>query len=93
MMTFEDLEAWKEARKTVNLVYDLTKVSTIQKDFGLCSQIQRAAVSAMTNVAEGFERVGEKEKANFYNIPEHLWVRCAPLVMSSKTITRNSKTK
>jgi len=67
-MIFEDLEAWKEARKLVNSIYLMTQDGKISKDFGLCGQIQRAAVSAMTNVAEGFERTGHAEKINFYNI-------------------------
>jgi four helix bundle protein len=40
----------------------------LSRDFGLCSQCQRAAVSIMTNIAEGFERVHVAEKLQFYNI-------------------------
>jgi four helix bundle protein len=61
-MTFEDLDAWKEARKLVNEIYSMTQDNKLSGDFGLCSQIQRAAVSAMTNIAEGFERTGHAEK-------------------------------
>jgi four helix bundle protein len=50
-MVFEDLEAWQAARKTVNLVYDLTRQGSLAKDFGLKDQIQRASVSVMTNIA------------------------------------------
>ena len=67
-MKFEDLEAWREARSLVNQVYVLTRDEALKKDFGLCSQIQRASVSVMTNIAEGFERTGKAEKLNFYNI-------------------------
>ncbi len=67
-MVFEDLEAWKAARQTVNLVYNLTRQNTLAKDFGLKDQLQRAAVSVMTNIAEGFERSGSQEKLHFYNI-------------------------
>ncbi len=52
---FEDIDIWKEARKLVNMVYDLTGKSAFKKDFGLKEQIQRAAVSCMSNVAEGFD--------------------------------------
>lgn len=52
---FEDIEAWKEARKLVNKVYDLTDKKSFKKDFGLRDQIQRASVSCMSNVAEGFD--------------------------------------
>lgn len=67
-MVFEDLEAWQAARKTVNLVYDLTRQGLLVRDFGLKDQIQRASVSVMTNIAEGFERTGSQEKLHFYNI-------------------------
>jgi four helix bundle protein len=52
---FEEIEVWQESRKLVNLVYDLTIKSNFSKDFGLREQIQRAAVSCMLNVAEGFD--------------------------------------
>lgn len=67
-MVFEDLEAWQAARKTVNLVYRMTREGTLSRDFGLKDQIQRASVSVMTNIAEGFERTGSQEKLHFYNI-------------------------
>jgi len=52
---FEDIDVWKEARKLVNMIYDLTSKELFKKDFGLREQIQRAAVSCMSNVAEGFD--------------------------------------
>ncbi len=59
---FEDIEAWKEARKLVNMVYESIKSSKqFSKDFRLPSQIQGAAVSVMSNIAEGFSRKGTKE--------------------------------
>jgi four helix bundle protein len=67
-MKFEDLEAWREARALTKDVYALTRVGPIAKDHRLCSQIQAAAVSIMSNVAEGFERTGNQEKLHFYNI-------------------------
>lgn len=67
-MRFEDLNAWLEARELVREVYSLTKEKPLDRDFGLSGQIQRAAVSVMTNIAEGFERTGKAEKLNFYNI-------------------------
>jgi four helix bundle protein len=67
-MTFEDLDAWKNARKMVNGVYAITREKAISRDFGLASQIQRAAVSVMSNVAEGFERTHSAEKLQAYNV-------------------------
>jgi four helix bundle protein len=52
---FEDIEAWQTARELTRMVYALTEQRQFAKDFGLRNQIQRAAVSVMSNVAEGFE--------------------------------------
>ena len=67
-MKFEDLTAWQEARQLVHSVYKLTAMEKLNKDFGLINQIQRSAVSIMSNIAEGFERKNLKEKNQFYNI-------------------------
>jgi four helix bundle protein len=58
---FEDLTAWQRARELVGEIYAATRGQNLQRDFGMCSQIQRAAVSIMSNVAEGFERNRPKE--------------------------------
>lgn len=52
---FEDIEAWKTARELTRMVYVLTEQGPFAKDFGLKNQIQRASVSVMSNIAEGFE--------------------------------------
>ena len=52
---FEDTQVWQDARRLANLVYDLTEQGAFARDFGLKGQIQRAAVSVMSNIAEGFE--------------------------------------
>lgn len=67
-MRFEDLKAWQTARQLVSEVYSVVKHTDLARDFGLRDQLQRAAVSVMTNIAEGFERTGVPEKAQFYNI-------------------------
>lgn len=65
---FEDVEAWQRARELVGLIYKLTKKTAFEKDWGLKDQIQRAAVSIMANIAEGFERHSDKEFLQFlYN--------------------------
>jgi four helix bundle protein len=65
---FEDLEAWKEARKLTASVYEFTRAGALGKDFGLRDQMQRAAVSSMANIAEGYGRGGRIEFARFLNI-------------------------
>ena len=53
---FEDLVAWQKARLLANDVYRITREGPLARDFGLRDQMQRAAVSIASNIAEGFER-------------------------------------
>jgi len=53
---FEDLVAWQKARLLTKEIYQSTRLDPFARDYGLSSQIQRAAVSIMSNIAEGFER-------------------------------------
>lgn len=62
---FEDIKAWQEARLLTKQIYALTQRGEFNKDFGLKDQIQRAAVSSMTNIAEGFGCDSRKEFARF----------------------------
>ena len=62
---FEDLIAWQAARKLVSMIYKITSDGLFSKDFGLKDQIQRAAVSSMTNIAEGFDNESTVEFARF----------------------------
>jgi four helix bundle protein len=66
--SFEDLEAWKIARVAVRDIYGVTRKGAFSRDFGLRDQICRSAVSVMANIAEGFERDGDKEFLNFLSI-------------------------
>ena len=52
---FEDLDVWQTARELTNRIYEHTGQEPFSKDFGLRDQIQRASVSVMSNIAEGFE--------------------------------------
>jgi len=58
--TFEDLKVWQDSREFVKSIYELTSSNNFAKDYGLKDQIQRAAVSIMNNIAEGFERNNNK---------------------------------
>ncbi|MBN2562051.1 MAG: four helix bundle protein [Phycisphaerae bacterium] len=62
---FEDLEVWQAARELAKVVYGLTRKGPFSSDFGLRDQVQRAATSAMSNIAEGFERASNKEFAKY----------------------------
>lgn len=62
---FEEMKVWKEARIFVPEIYRATSQKYFSCDFGLKDQIQRAAVSIMNNIAEGFERDNSKEFIRF----------------------------
>jgi four helix bundle protein len=65
---FEDLEAWQKARVLTQAIYGVTKAGPFAHDFMLQDQIRGAAVSVMANLAEGFERGGNKEFLQFLAI-------------------------
>jgi four helix bundle protein len=65
---FEELEAWKRSREVAKLIYQLSGSANFGRDLGLKDQIRRAAVSIPSNIAEGFERDGNKEFLQFLSI-------------------------
>ena len=80
--SFKDLDCWKKARELVNFIYCLTKEGNFSKDYGLKDQIQRASVSIMANIAEGFGGKSDVEYVRFlgfairsgYEVQSHLCV-------------------
>jgi len=62
---FEDLVFWQKARELTKTVYALTRRDGFSRDYGLKNQIQRAAVSVMSNIAEGFGRGANAEFLQF----------------------------
>lgn len=62
---FEDLQVWQDARVFVKSIYELTSLKNFSKDFGLKDQIQRASVSIMNNISEGYERDNNREFIKF----------------------------
>lgn len=66
--SFEEIEAWQKARQLTQEIYRVSKEGDFKKDFGLRDQIRRASVSMMANIAEGFERSGTSEFAQFLAI-------------------------
>jgi four helix bundle protein len=65
---FEDFIAWQKARKLTSDIYKVTNEGNFAKDFGLKDQIRRAAVSSMSNLAEGFERGRPTEFHQFLSV-------------------------
>jgi four helix bundle protein len=73
---FEDLIAWQKARELTREIYRVSRAGEFGRDFGLGRQIQRAAVSIMSNLAEGFERGG---RAEFHQFLSTAKASCAEL--------------
>ena len=73
---FEDLIAWQKARVMTTHIYRITGTGTLSRDFGLKDQMQRAAVSVMSNIAEGHERCSQPDFLRFLRIAK---ASCAEL--------------
>jgi len=65
---FTDIKGWQAARELVRAVYAVTQESPLARDFALRDQIRRAAISVMTNIAEGFDRGSDRDFARFLDI-------------------------
>lgn len=72
---FEDLIAWQKARELTKEIYRITQTGDFSKDYGLRDQIRRAAVSVMSNLAEGFER-GKLTVINLFQSVKHPAPKC-----------------
>ena len=66
--TFEDTPAWNRAKQLTASIYRVTSTSSFNHDFDLKRQMRRSAVSVMSNIAEGYERKGDREYAHFLSI-------------------------
>ena len=62
---FEDLDVWQAARALTKAIYAASSAGKFSKDFSLKDQIRGSAISAMSNIAEGFERDGNREFTQF----------------------------
>ena len=74
--TFRDLLVWRKAHEFVLAVYPFTAGFPKQETYGLALQMRRAAVSAPANIAEGFRRRGNADKARFMNLAEGSLEEC-----------------
>lgn len=66
--SFEKLDVWHDARLFVKEIYQLTSKFPKEERYGLSSQLQRAAVSVISNITEGTSRFSDKEKLRFIEI-------------------------
>jgi len=68
--SFTDLRVWQEAHQLVLEIYRITWAFPLVEQYGLGSQMRRAAVSITSNIAEGFTRITSKEKRQYYVIAQ-----------------------
>lgn len=66
--SFRDLRVWQSAYELALMIYKICETMPVHEKYGLSSQMSRAAVSVCSNIAEGFGRLGSKEKDQFYSM-------------------------
>lgn len=92
---FEDIEAWQLGRRLKQSVYKISKMGDFAKDFALRDQMRRAAISITANIAEGFEREGNREFIQFLStskgscaeLQDHLYT-----ALDETYVTQNNST-
>lgn len=67
---FEDLKCWRSSRELVKLIYGIAESSKLMKDYDTKSQIRRAALSCMSNIAEGFGKFSNREFIRYLDISQ-----------------------
>lgn len=65
---FEELNCWRAARELTKVVYELSRNGPISRDFNMKDQARRAALSSMSNIAEGFRRMSTREFIRFLEV-------------------------
>jgi len=85
---FEDIKAWQKAKILAVKVYSAFSES---KDFGFKDQIQRASVSVMNNIAEGFERRSRKQFSYFLNIAKGSCGEVRSMIILAKELKKIDK--
>jgi four helix bundle protein len=66
--SFEEINAWQKARELTKRIYQISAEGQFARDYGLRDQMRRACISIMSNIAEGYERSGTKEFAQFLSV-------------------------
>jgi four helix bundle protein len=87
---FERLEVWQQSRSLVIEVYRMTQAFPKQEQFGLTSQVQRAAVSVAANLAEGTSRTSAKDQAHFSQLAFGSLMELACLIQLARDLDRVS---
>ncbi len=83
---FTELIVWQKAHQFVLEVYAYTKLFPGEEKFGLVSQFRRAAISIPANIAEGYKKLGIKDKARFFNIAQGSIEECQYYLILSRDL-------
>lgn len=86
MAGFEQLRVWQEARRLAGDVYRLTDSFPLKEQYGITSQVRRAAVSVMSNIAEGHGRHSRPELLRFLYVSKGSLMEVRSLVTLSKDL-------
>lgn len=84
--TFQNILAWQKAYDFVLDVYKYTKSFPESEKYGLIFQFQRAAVSIIANIAEGYKKIGKADKLRFMNISQGSLEECRCYVILSRDL-------
>lgn len=84
--TFQNILAWQKAYDFVLDVYKYTKLFPDSEKYGLISQFQRAALSIIANIAEGYKKMGKADKLRFMNISQGSLEECRCYVILSRDL-------
>lgn len=84
--SYKNLAFWRKAHEFVLLVYKLTNSFPNDEKFGLTSQLRRAAVSIAANIAEGYRRIGDKDKIKFFNYSQTSIDECSYYLLLAKDL-------
>lgn len=84
--SFKDIIAWQKAYSLVLDVYRVTNKFPASEKFGLCSQFQRAAVSVIANIAEGYKKISKADKLRIMNIAQGSLEECKCYIILSKDL-------
>jgi len=83
LFEFENFEIYQRALDFADNMYELTEEYPKPERYGLCSQLQRSAVSVANNLAEGYSRYSKKDKTKYYKIAKGSAQECVPALTIS----------
>lgn len=83
---FQNIKAWQKAYSFVLKTYKVTKGFPVEEKYGLCSQFQRAAVSIVANIAEGYKKLSKADKLRFFNMAQGSIEECRCYIILSKDL-------